>query len=59
MEDASKVGRLMLKKGPVYPEHPGLRITNPGGLKVLVIMSCGPCMTNNNHMLVFKKDVRE
>jgi len=58
MAATSALGKSLASDlGPLHTQYPRLNITNPGGLRILILMSCGPCMTNANHMKVCQNEV--
>ena len=40
-------------------KNPTLNIGNPGSMNIVVMMSCGPAMTNSTHMRICQKEVAE
>jgi len=60
MAAASKLGSMLLANSAMqHSRYPGVKINNPGGLSILIILSCGPCFTNPNHLRICKKEVEK
>jgi hypothetical protein len=56
----SESGRSLLSDPqPLSTKYPTLNISSPGGMNIVIIMSCGPAMTNATHMRICQKEVAE
>ena len=60
MSQTSKLGRSLLSDPkPLTEKYPNIKFANPGGLNIVIIMSCGPTMINKDHLSICEKMVAE
>lgn len=59
MRSVLNLGTQLQGNTTLKEKYPSIKITNTGGLRIVIIMSCGPALMNVDHLRICREKIIE